>query len=97
MLELVELTDWRDRLVRTLSSGMKRRLEIARAFVHDARILFLDEPTVGLDAQSRERFWGYSAGCAASASSPSSSPPTTSRRSKLRPGLHHRPRANPGQ
>jgi ABC-2 type transport system ATP-binding protein len=59
MLDLVELTDWRERLVRTLSAGMKRRLEIARAFVHDARILFLDEPTVGLDAQSRERLWGY--------------------------------------
>jgi ABC-2 type transport system ATP-binding protein len=59
MLQLVELTDWREHLVRTLSSGMKRRLEIARAFVHDARILFLDEPTVGLDAQARERLWGY--------------------------------------
>jgi ABC-2 type transport system ATP-binding protein len=59
MLALVELTDWRERLARTLSSGMKRRLEIARAFVHDARILFLDEPTVGLDAQARERLWGY--------------------------------------
>jgi len=59
MLALVELSDWRDRLVRTLSAGMKRRLEIARAFVHDARILLLDEPTVGLDAQSRERLWGY--------------------------------------
>src|SRR5262245_60874534 len=59
MLELVELTDWREHLVRTLSSGMKRRLEIARAFVHDAQILFLDEPTVGMDAQSRDRLWGY--------------------------------------
>jgi ABC-2 type transport system ATP-binding protein len=59
MLALVELTEWRDRLVRTLSSGMKRRLEIARALVHDARILFLDEPTVGLDAQSRDRLWQY--------------------------------------
>jgi ABC-2 type transport system ATP-binding protein len=59
MLALVELADWRDRLVRTLSSGMKRRLEIARALVHDARILFLDEPTVGLDAQSRDRMWRY--------------------------------------
>jgi ABC-2 type transport system ATP-binding protein len=59
MLALVELSDWRERLVRTLSSGMKRRLEIARALIHDARILFLDEPTVGLDAQSRERLWLY--------------------------------------
>jgi len=59
MLALVELFDWRDRLVRTLSVGMKRRLEIARVFVHDAHILFLDEPTVGLDAQARERLWAY--------------------------------------
>ena len=59
MLELVELTDWADRTVRTLSSGMKRRLEIARALVHDAEILLLDEPTVGLDAQSRGRIWTY--------------------------------------
>ena len=59
MLELVELSEWRGHMVRTLSSGMKRRLEIARAFVHDAQILFLDEPTVGMDAQSRDRLWGY--------------------------------------
>jgi len=59
MLTLVELADWRDRLVRTLSSGMKRRLEIARALVHESRILCLDEPTVGLDARSRERMWQY--------------------------------------
>jgi ABC-2 type transport system ATP-binding protein len=59
LLDLVELTEWRDRLVRTLSSGMKRRVEIARALVHDSRILFLNEPTVGLDAQSRERIWQY--------------------------------------
>jgi ABC-2 type transport system ATP-binding protein len=59
LLALVELTEWRERLVRTLSSGMKRRVEIARALVHDSRILFLDEPTVGLDAQSRERIWQY--------------------------------------
>ncbi len=59
MLHLVELWDWREALVRTLSTGMKRRLEIARALIHDASILCLDEPTVGLDAQSRERIWSY--------------------------------------
>jgi ABC-2 type transport system ATP-binding protein len=59
LLEVVQLTEWKDRLVRTLSPGMKRRVEIARALVHDATILFLDEPTVGLDAQSRQRIWTY--------------------------------------
>ncbi|WP_241963278.1 ABC transporter ATP-binding protein [Paracoccus suum] len=59
MLDLVELTDQHDRLVRTLSSGMKRRVEIARALIHDTAILFMDEPTVGLDVQSRARIWDY--------------------------------------
>ena len=59
MLALVELAEWREALVRTLSTGMKRRLEIARALIHDSSILCLDEPTVGLDAQSRERIWHY--------------------------------------
>lgn len=59
MLELVELSDVRRRLVRVLSSGMKRRLEIARALIHESRVLILDEPTVGLDAQSRGRIWDY--------------------------------------
>lgn len=59
MLALVELADWADKPARTLSSGMKRRLEIARALIHDSEILLLDEPTVGLDAQTRERIWDY--------------------------------------
>jgi ABC-2 type transport system ATP-binding protein len=59
MLALVELTAWADKPARTLSSGMKRRLEIARALIHDAEIMLLDEPTVGLDAQTRDRMWSY--------------------------------------
>lgn len=59
MLALVELEDRRENLVRTLSTGMKRRLEIARCLIHDPDILYLDEPTVGLDAQTRHRIWGY--------------------------------------
>ncbi len=59
MLALVELADWADRPARTLSSGMKRRLEIARALIHDSEVMLLDEPTVGLDAQTRERIWSY--------------------------------------
>ncbi len=59
MLALVELTEWADKRARTLSSGMKRRLEIARALIHDSEIMLLDEPTAGLDAQTRDRIWSY--------------------------------------
>ena len=59
VLDLVELGEWRNELVRSLSAGMKRRLEIARALMHESRVILLDEPTVGLDVQSRARIWEY--------------------------------------
>nr|WP_210338912.1 ABC transporter ATP-binding protein [Devosia sp. WQ 349K1] len=59
VLDLVELSEWRNEIVRSLSAGMKRRLEIARALMHESRVILLDEPTVGLDVQSRARIWQY--------------------------------------
>jgi len=57
LLKLFELWEKRDTLVKTFSGGMKRRLEIARGFLHTPKILFLDEPTLGLDPQSRNQLW----------------------------------------
>jgi len=59
VLALVEMADRADAVVRTYSGGMMRRLEIARGFMHRPNVLFLDEPTLGLDPQTRVRIWEY--------------------------------------
>ena len=59
MLELVQLSDRADDLVKKFSGGMKRRLEIARGLMHEPAVLFLDEPTLGLDPAARERIWEH--------------------------------------
>lgn len=59
VLKLVDLTNWRKSPVNSLSGGMKRRVEIARGLVHYPKVLFLDEPTTGLDPQTRANIWDY--------------------------------------
>jgi ABC-2 type transport system ATP-binding protein len=59
LLNVVELWDRRGDLVKHFSGGMKRRLEIARGLLHHPKVLFLDEPTVGLDPQTRNHIWGH--------------------------------------
>jgi ABC-2 type transport system ATP-binding protein len=59
VLQLVELEDRASHFVNTYSGGMRRRLEIARSLIHYPKVLFLDEPTIGLDPQSRDHIWNY--------------------------------------
>ncbi len=59
LLEMVDLLDAKDRLVKTYSGGMRRRLELVMGLIHNPKVLFLDEPTLGLDVQTRAKIWEY--------------------------------------
>lgn len=59
LLELVELTDWRDSMAGNLSGGMMHRLSLACALMHDPEVMFLDEPTVGVDPELRDNLWHH--------------------------------------
>lgn len=59
LLDFINLKDWVGEIVGNLSSGMKRRVSLACALIHEPKVLFLDEPTVGIDPELRVSFWNY--------------------------------------
>ncbi len=59
LLKFIDLEEWRDELVGNLSGGMKHRVSLACTLIHDPKLLFLDEPTVGVDPELRVSFWNY--------------------------------------
>ncbi len=92
-LQFVDLGDRRKDLTRTFSGGMKRRLEIARGLVHRPDILFLDEPTTGLDPQTRARTWEVLRGLRREVRHDAvPHHPLHGRGGELRPDRHRRPR-----
>ena len=92
VLELVELKDKADLLMRTYSGGMRRRLEIARGLIHYPKVLFLDEPTIGLDPQTREHIWTYISALSSAREHHDDSYDTLygGSRQIVRPNRHHR-------
>ena len=85
VLKALSLWDKKDSKIMTLSGGMKRRVMIAKALAHDPQILFLDEPTAGVDVELRQDMWNVVRGAARHRASPSSSRRTTSTRPRRWP------------